>query len=220
MQWLIDIVTQAVLAQLSNLVSLNAIDPAESVFAHGAGAGWQGVTGPAARDALDLGVLDDPTFRTLELNLPGTQNYLFTGRPLASLAVQSQDPLANSMLELYTKKGDGSKYAYLRIFVDGIPTDITNIEDVALQVLPNFAVELRTYGRGTGVTLPLSLYAYPHAHQLVCRPDGHLEVGVGPIDFTLDMGDSTKDPTTAPPDDWIETEIAGVTGYVPWYLQS
>lgn len=74
MQWLIDIMCQRILAENPNLASLNAIDPVDSVFAHGAGDAWQPVTGASARDAIGLGVADNVEFAHLiidQLTLDG-----------------------------------------------------------------------------------------------------------------------------------------------------
>lgn len=39
----------------------------------------------------------------------------------------------------------------------------------------------------------------------------------GVMDYRWAMGDSTKDPTTDAPDDWVEVKIAGVVRYLPAY---
>jgi len=82
MQWLIDIIKAGVLAELPNLVSLNAISPAQCVFPHGAGDAWESVSGSTARDALDLGASDSVTFADLtlaDLTLDGTSIQSATG---------------------------------------------------------------------------------------------------------------------------------------------
>lgn len=217
MQWLIDIVFEMVMNEIPNLVSINEIDPDECMFIHGIGGAWDGVTGSAARDAIGLGTGDTVEFNQLHLNFAGSQDYWLVPRVPSTFCLQSQVSGLPFQFEMFTKDGDGTDYLYWRMSTWGSPSDITDLEDVACVISPGVIAEIRTFGRGSGSTLPLDLYCSPLNRMLRLMPDGDKEIGQGPLDFQFAMGSSSKDPTTDAPVDWVEIKIGGTTRYLPAY---
>lgn len=76
----------------------------------------------------------------------------------------------------------------------------------------------RLFSHSDGTVRELRIYAGSGNNgQIICKPNGDVQIGAGPLDFTFAMGSSTKDPTTDAPIDWVEVEISGVKRYLPAY---
>ena len=87
----------------------------------------------------------------------GTQSYNFTNR-LNTLVIQSQTSGTESLLELYTKDGDGTDELELRIFAVGTPGDITNREFFQFGYNPiGNTFDIETQASGTGVARDIQI---------------------------------------------------------------
>jgi len=87
----------------------------------------------------------------------GDQNYNFTNR-LNTLAIQSQTSGTESLLELYTKDGDGTDELELRIFAVGSPDNVTNREFFQFGYAPiGNTFDIETQASGTGVARDIQI---------------------------------------------------------------
>jgi hypothetical protein len=220
MQWLIEIIAEKVMLELDNLVSLNEIDPDESMFVHGVGGSWAGVTGSAARDAIGLGSADSAIFGELELTFGTGQAYKTVHRGPYDMGIQSQTSAQPFILELWTKDGDGTDDVQIWLWSKGLPGSYLPGEVALILNKAGIGLQIFTLGLGGGTTYPIDLFCGYLFGQLKLQPDGDVELGRGPLDFLFTMGDSTKNPATDPPDDWVEIKIGGTTRYIPAYAAS
>jgi len=86
----------------------------------------------------------------LRLN-KGSQNYLFTDRS-DSLAIQGQDSGSVSVIDLFSKDGDGTDFVSFGIWGVGSPSVITDRERVELRYNPTGVFELVTEWASTGAS--------------------------------------------------------------------
>lgn len=156
-----------------------------------------------------------------------TQDYLFTDLAFSttSLALQSQTSGNNFSLNFYTKDGDGSDSVGIRLWAKSTPASYTNYESLQIgYVAARLSYEIYSAqhgtGEGAGIVRPIYIYTKGNIDQMVFQNDGDVEIGAGPLDFTLTMANSAKDPTTDAPADWVEVKIGGTTYYIPAYAAS
>lgn len=165
------------------------------------------------------------TCEELILGLGGTQDYKFTSRGGSTpLAIQSQNAATPFELMCYQKDAGDSEAnnVILGVYGQGVPGDIDPGHGMRMMWAQSESrYRLHTFETGTGTDQPLTIYAgIGNGGQILLQIDGDVEIGVGPLDFVFAMGNSTKNPTTDAPVDWVEIKIAGTTRYLPAYAAS
>ena len=84
----------------------------------------------------------------------------------------------------------------------------------------NFYSDMRDDNQGT-ISVETTTNGYNLGNLIIFRVDGAEKFSIDPegiINYAGSMGDSSKDPRTDAPDDWVEIKINGTTYYIPAYL--
>lgn len=147
----------------------------------------------------DLGVTGGVTAATYTLNF-ATQDWVFSNRAGQALTIQGQESNRTAEVEIYTGDGDGAQDVMLSFFPLGVPSDLTDKEQLRI----GFDVSLGGVGEvyvievleaGTGDLHPIHVAADGSADvdQLVLNTDGTVKID---NDLIFSSGSITSDSGT------------------------
>lgn len=244
MQWVIDIIYGRVLDFFKYFADLHDYKPAAGEMIIGDGDVWthqpwidwrdtaenlsttghghfkQGidVDNNIDLDGNNLLNVNDASIVELTLHAGLGNSYIFGSRG-GNKTVINDDDGQNNIFEYYTSKGDGTQTCNTIWHLRGLPDPHTNLETFRVNARPAAFNQfyLFSHATGTGVVRPVSLGAGTFKEHLKCQADDDTEMNEGPMDHRWAMANSTKDPTTDAPADWIEVKINGTVRYLPAY---
>jgi len=116
-----------------------------------------------------------PTFGGMSFDISAYQDYKFTNRGTSSLALVNDTSGYNTLVEFFTKDGDGTDYVGFNLWGKGTLADITNREIFQIVYLAGEAV-IKTSSGGTGTAGAIKLSTGANTDQLTLLTDGGISM--------------------------------------------
>ncbi len=149
---------------------------------------WPGSSGTETRR---FAAYNDGTFDFI----PGTQTYRL-GNQGDALYFWGRSAGSGGELEVFNSDGDGTDRSRIRLFTQGLPSDITNRELLVVSIDGTDEASIYTEAGGSGDALSINIYTHGNSDQIHLATSGDVGIGKSPS-FDLDVaGEINSDSLT------------------------
>lgn len=152
---------------------------------------WDNVNKRLGLGGSPLALLD--VFGKSRLSVTGGQFYEWGNRGATyPITLQGLSPGVNSVLEMFSKDGDGTDIVGATFFGQGNIDNLTNHEGFAVRYDTDLICKILSFAGGTGVVRPIRLFTGTNTTQLVLATGGQVSVGTTEVTEKLNVGGSIR----------------------------